>query len=539
MTDEQYDVVVVGAGWSGLMALHHLRSLGLRTILIEAAADVGGTWFWNRYPGLRCDVESIHYSYSFDEQLQQDWTWSERYATRDELLAYARHVTDRFDLRPDIRFQTRVTALTFDAGRSAWTVECDDSRTLTTRFTILATGALSSPKPIDIAGAGDFAGETYTTTAWPEGGVDVAGKRVAIIGTGSSGIQTATEVAKTAGELFVLQRTPSYSLPAHNRPLGQDEVDRVKASYPELRESAKHSLDGLALPMTGKNALEVSDEERRAQFQDVYDDGRAFRFLGVFNDILFDPEANATAATFVADRIRETVHDPETAEALVPKGYPFGTRRLCLDSGYYEIFNQDDVHLVDLLRHPLERITPTGFRTTEGATDVDVLIYATGYDAFTGTLAKIDIRGVDGVELRRVWEDGARAYLGLMVHGFPNMFLVTGPQSPSVLSNMVLSIEQHVEWITACVQHLTEIGAERIEADSEAEQQWIETAAAIAASTLHRDSTSWYSGKNVEGKPAVVLPYLGGVGGYKEISEGVARDGYTGFEILVPQGSRA
>ena len=528
-TTERYDVLIVGAGWSGMMALHHMRTIGLTARLIEAGSDVGGTWYWNRYPGLRCDIESMHYSYSFDDDLQQEWVWSERYPSQPELLRYARHVAERFDLRRDMQFNTRVTSMHFNETQDLWRVTCDTGDTLEATWCIMGTGALSTPKPLSIPGMSDFTGTSFHTATWPEEGVDFTGRRVAIIGTGSSGIQAATEIARQAAELYVLQRTPSFSMPARNRPLTVAEITATKAEYARLRESARTSLDGLALPSTGQSALEVSPEERDQAFQEIYDDGIPFRYLGVYNDILVDPAANATAATFVADRIRDIVQDPDTAATLIPAGYPFGTRRLCIDSGYYEIFNQPNVHLVDLLRAPIQQITATGISTADADIEVDSIVYATGYDAFTGTLTRIDIRGIGGVTLADSWKDGAHAYLGLMVAGFPNLFTVTGPQSPSVLSNMIVSIEQHVEWITQCLDHLNRTGLTRIEATVEAEQEWVDGARAIAEYTLHSASTSWYSGANVAGKARVVLPYLGGVGGFRAICTDVANDDYRGF----------
>ena len=514
-----------------MMALHHAREIGLEAHLVEAEPEVGGTWYRNRYPGLRCDIESLHYSYSFDEALQQEWNWTERYPSQPELLEYARHVADRFDLRRDISFNTRVASMRFSGAEDLWTVTCDTGAVFEARWCVMATGALSQPKPIDIPGAGEFAGESYSTTNWPHDGVDFTGKRVALIGTGSSGIQVATELAKQAGELYVMQRTASHSMPAHNRPLETDESERTKARYGELREAARHSVDGLLLPMTGKKALEVSDDERASAYWEIYDDGSPFRYLAVYHDILLDYDANNTAATFVADRIRDIVDDPEVAEKLIPSGYPFGTRRLCIDSGYYEIFNQPNVTLVDIAGDPISRITAAGIETESALYPVDAIVYATGYDALTGALLAIDIVGPDGTTLREAWSGGPRTYLGLMVAGFPNLFTVTGPQSPSVLSNMFVSIEQHVEWITDCLAFLTEKGYTRIEATGDAEQQWVDRARGIADFTLHRDCTSWYSGINVPGKPRVILPFLGGVGVYRELCDTVAADGYSGFAL--------
>jgi cyclohexanone monooxygenase len=466
------------------------------------------------------------------------WNWTERYPSQPELLEYAKHVADRFELRRDISFNTRVTSMRFSGVDDLWSVTCDTGAVFEARWCIMATGCLSQPKPIDISGAAEFAGESYSTTDWPQDGVDFTGKRVALIGTGSSGIQVATELAKQAGELYVMQRTASHSMPAHNRPLEADEITRTKASYGELRASARRSVDGLLLPMTGKKALEVSDEERSDAYWEIYEDGSPFRYLAVYDDILLDYDANRTAAEFIADRIRDIVDDPEVAGKLIPTGYPFGTRRLCIDSGYYEIFNQPNVTLVDIAGDPISRITADGIETDSASYLVDAIVYATGYDALTGALLAIEIVGPDGTTLREAWRDGPRTYLGLMIAGFPNLFTVTGPQSPSVLSNMFVSIEQHVEWITDCLAFLTDKGYTRIEATGAAEEQWVDRARGIAEFTLHRDCTSWYSGINVPGKPRVILPFLGGVGAYRELCDTVAADGYSGF-ALARQGEAA
>lgn len=520
------DVLIVGAGWSGMYALIRARRAGLEVAVIEAGSDVGGTWYWNRYPGLRCDIESIHYSYSFDDELQQEWDWSERYATQPEILDYARHVADRFDLRRDILFDTRVERMTWDDSAARWDVDCSGDRQFAARWCIMATGAVSTPKPLDIPGAGEFSGELLTTTDWPHVEPSFAGKRVAVIGTGSSGIQVATELAKQAAHLYVLQRTASYSLLAHNRILTPEEVTPVRAQYQAIREAAKHSMDGLSLPATGRSALEVSDADRSRAYQDIYDSGVPFRFLGVFTDILTDENANRTAHDFVAGTIRARVTDPVTAEKLIPDGYPLGTRRLCLDTGYYEIFNQDNVTLVSLLENPLEAITVSGIRVGAKAIDVDAIVLATGYDAFTGTLGRIDIIGVDGQRLADSWSHGAHAYLGALVHGFPNLFLVTGPQSPSVLSNMIVSIEQHVDWISDLIVDSTAKNLIRVEVEEAAERDWVEGAATIADATVHRFSTSWYAGGNVDGKARVTLPWLGGVGPFRDICDEIAATGY-------------
>lgn len=524
------DVLVVGAGFAGMAALAQLGERGFRVVGVERGPEVGGTWYWNRYPGLRCDIESLHYSYSWNTALEREWEWTERYAAQPEILSYAQFAADHLDLRALIRFGTEVLALRFDDQSDHWVATLSDGSELTAQWVVLATGALSTPKPIDIPGATEFAGESYETTNWPFEPVNVSGKRVVVIGTGSSGIQIATELAKTAGHLSVLQRTASYSLPAGNRPLTPDEVAAWKANAPALREAARHSLDGLALPMTGKNAADVSESERQEQFEHLYDLGVPFSFFGIYNDVLFDDQANQQVHEFLADKIRARVDDQATAELLIPKGYPFGTRRCCIDSGYYEIFNQPNVELIDVKAHPITRITAAGVETEAGLIPADVIVYATGYDAFTATPTAIDIRGTHGT-LAEAWSSGAHAYLGLAVPGFPNLFLVTGPQSPAVLSNMIVSIEQHVEWIADALTTAREKGVSRFEAIPEAEAAWLAHAAELSDTMVYRNATSWYVGANIAGKPRVVLPYLGGVGPFRARCQAVADAGYEGFRL--------
>lgn len=525
------DVVIVGAGWAGMYALHKIRALGLNAIVLEAGADVGGTWYWNRYPGARCDVESLHYSYSFDDELQQEWNWTERYASQPELLAYARHVAERYNLRKDIRFGVRVAAADFDEQESRWTLTTSEGATYTARYCIMATGVLSAPKTPDIEGLDAFGGTVLNTFDWPEGHSNFSGQRVAVIGTGSSGIQAIPEIAKTAQELFVLQRTPSYSLPAHNRPLTPEETEAVKADYATLRDAARNSLDGLALQNTGKSALEVDAEERERVFSQVYEEGSPFKFQGIFVDQMTNIEANATAAEFAARKIAERVQDPETAAALTPSGYPIATRRLCLDTGYYEAYNRPNVTLVNLLDDPLERVSEAALHTTTQSYEVDTIVLATGFDAITGALTTIDVRGVGGVLLREKWQRKISSYLGLMVHGFPNLFTVTGPLSPSVLSNMMVSIEHHVEWIARCIGFLDEQQHDRIEPTAEAEEDWGRHVNEVADFTLFPMANSWYLGANVPGKSRQILPYVGGVGNYRKLTNEIAEDGYRGFAL--------
>jgi cation diffusion facilitator CzcD-associated flavoprotein CzcO len=525
------DVVIVGAGWAGMYALHRIRKLGLTAIVLEAGDDVGGTWYWNRYPGARCDVESLHYSYSFDEELQQEWNWTERYAAQPELLSYARHVAERYKLRKDIRFGVRITAADFDEEKSHWTLTDSEGATYTGRYCIMATGVLSAPKTPEIPGLEGFEGNLINTFDWPEGHKDFSGQRVAVIGTGSSGIQVIPEIAKTAQELFVLQRTPSYSLPAKNRALLPEEIETAKRGYAALREAARNSLDGLALENTGKSALEIDAEERERVFSQVYEEGSPFKFQGIFVDQMTNLEANATAAAFAARKIGERVDDPATAATLTPSGYPIATRRLCIDTGYYESFNRPNVTLVDLLKDPLERVSGSAIHTARRSYEVDTIVLATGFDAITGALTIMDIRGVGGILLRQKWQRKISSYLGLMVHGFPNLFTVTGPLSPSVLSNMMVSIEHHVQWITTCIGSLEERKIDRIEASAEAEEAWGQHVNEVADFTLFPMANSWYLGANVPGKSRQILPYVGGVGNYRKLTTQIAADGYRGFSL--------
>ena len=522
------DVVVVGAGFAGMAALAQLRDRGFSVTGVERGPEVGGTWYWNRYPGLRCDIESQQYSYSWDPALEQEWTWRERYASQPEILSYARWVADRLELRALIQFGVEVQAMHFSEESETWQVLLSDGSTLTSRWVILATGALSTPKPLDIPGAESFLGEIYRTTDWPEYGVDFSAKRVAVVGTGSSGIQVATELAQQAVHLTVMQRTASFSLSAGNRPLTADEIQARRANAAALREGERRSMDGLNLPMTGLNAADVASELRREKFEEAYAEGIPFTYFGIFDDILVSDEANAYVHEFLSQKIRERVTDPEVAEKLIPRGYPFGTKRACIDSGYYEIFNEPHVDLVDLTETPISRITPTGIEAGGRVIEVDAIVLATGYDAFTGTATRIDIQGTQG-SLAEAWANGAHAYLGLMVPSFPNLFLVTGPQSPAVLSNMMVSIEQHVEWIVGALEHARDESLVRFEVTPAAESEWLEHAAELGQIMVYRNANSWYVGGNIEGKPRTVLPYLGGVGPFRAKCEQVARDGYAGF----------
>ncbi len=526
----QVDVVVVGAGFSGLYLILKLRKLGLSFRVFEAGSGVGGTWYWNRYPGARCDVESMQYSYSFDEDLQQEWKWSETFAPQPEILDYANHVADRFDLRRSIEFETRVTAAHYDAAARRWRVETDRGEAVSARFCIMATGCLSAPRAPEFPGLESFRGETYHTGAWPHEGVDLSGKRVAVIGTGSSAIQAIPVIAKEAGHLTVFQRTPNYSIPARTKPLTPEYEAEWKSNYAERREIARHTAVGNYYDRSKLSALDVSDEERERIFKDRWAVGGT-RFMTAFKDLAVNQAANDTAADFVRRQIREIVKDPATAELLAAKDYPIGTKRICADSGYFETYNRPNVRLVDINAHPIREITAEGLVAGEEAHGFDVIVFATGFDAMTGTLLRIDIRGRGGETLADAWEAGPRTYLGLMTAGFPNMFMITGPGSPSVLSNMMVSIEQHVDWVTDCLDWLRDRGVEEMEATLEAQDAWVEHGNEVAYKTLYPSAASWYMGANIEGKPRVFMPYIGGVGVYREKCDAVAAAGYEGFRL--------
>ncbi|MFE9662406.1 NAD(P)-binding domain-containing protein [Streptomyces sp. NPDC005955] len=525
------DAVIVGAGMSGLYQLLKLRELGLRTVVFEAGDDIGGTWYWNRYPGARCDIESMTYSYSFSPELDQEWVWSERYAGQPEILRYLHHVADRFALRPDITLRTRVTRAVYDGAARWWVVSTDTGQRLTTRFLIMASGCSTVPKGPEVPGVGEFAGPVHHTARWPREGMEFAGRRVAVIGTGASGVQCVPLIARQAAELTVFQRTPVYALPALNRPLTDAEVTARKAEYPQFRAAQRRSKGGSVFAAPTRSALEVTAEERHARYEAAWSEGVLSAVLRSYTDLLADARANETAAEFVRGKIRSTVADPATAELLSPRTYPFGTKRPCLDTGYYATFNLPHVRLVDLGSAPLVEITAKGVRTTEEEHPADVLVLATGFDSMTGALTTIDLVGRDGVTLREKWARGPVTYLGLACAGFPNLFTVTGPLSPSVLTNMAVSIEQHVEWITDCVRSLRDGELTEIEATVEAEQAWVAHAAEVAGRTLYPTAESWYTGANVPGKPRGFLAYLGGADVYRERCDAVARDGYAGFTV--------
>jgi cyclohexanone monooxygenase len=527
---EDLDAVVVGAGFAGLYALHRLRGLGLSVRVYEAGDGIGGTWYWNRYPGARCDVESLEYSYSFSGELEQEWHWTERYASQPEILKYAEHVADRFDLRRDIRLSTRVTKAVFEETANRWAIETDRGEQVRARFCLMATGCLSAAQVPDIPGRTSFQGPWYHTGHWPHAGVDFTGQRVGIIGTGSSAIQSIPIIAKQARHLYVFQRTPNYSVPAHNAPLDPGHERRWKADYPAHRSQARESRAGLVLERNDKSALEVSADERREAYERHWQRG-GLGFSATFADLLTNRDANETAAEFFRGKIRSIVRDPAVADTLAPRDYPLGTKRLCVDTGYYDTFNRDNVTLIDLRKTPIQAITPDGLRTSAAEYTFDSLVFATGFDAMTGALLAIDIRGRGGRTLRDAWAEGPRTYLGLTVAGFPNLFMITGPGSPSVLSNMIVSIEQHVDWIADCITHLRGHGHTAIEATAEAQEQWVKHVNEVGHLTLYPLANSWYMGANVPGKPRIFMPYIGGVGAYRQHCDAVAARGYEGFTL--------
>jgi len=522
------DIVIVGAGFAGMYMLHRARGLGLAARAFEAGSGVGGTWYWNRYPGARCDVESMEYSYQFDEVLQQEWRWSERFATQPEILRYANHVADRFDLRKDIRFDTRVLAASFADGR--WIVRTDKGDEVSAQFLVMATGCLSSANRPEIKGLGSFAGPVYHTGEWPHEEPDFAGKRVGVIGTGSSAIQSIPILAERARALTVFQRTANYTVPARNAPLDADFVTRIKADYPAFR--ARNSLQinafGSNLPRSSIPARELTPEKRRSALDARWEYGGLF-FLGAFGDLLLDKAANDEAAEFVREKIRGSVKDPGVARLLSP-GQIIGCKRLCVDTGYYATFNRPNVRLVDISASGIDEIMPQGVRVNGASHELDALVFATGFDAMTGTLLRIDIRGRDGKTLQDAWRAGPRTYLGLSVAGFPNLFLITGPGSPSVLTNMIVSIEQHVNWIADCIAYLGQHGRATIEARPAAQEAWVEHVGTVADRTLYPMCNSWYVGANIPGKKRVFMPLLGFPDYVRKCDEVVAK-GYEGFDI--------
>ena len=532
--EPEFDAVVIGAGFAGLYMLHRLHRLGMSAVVLEQGDGVGGTWYWNRYPGARCDSESYYYCYSFDSELEQEWTWTERYPRHPEIRAYLEHVTDRFGLRDDIRFGVRVTGARFDEGSRSWTVD-STSGEFRARFLVTAVGCLSTANVPDIPGLDTFAGRWHHTGRWPQDGVDVRGRRVGVVGTGSTGIQAIPVLAEDAAHLTVFQRTANYSIPARNGPLPAQESDAYKRDYAEIRSVQAGSTNGHPFVVSTRSALDAEPAEREEIYAGAWERG-GLRFRASFSDLLADEAANETASEFIRDRIRDVVDDPATAEKLVPTDHGFATKRPPIDTHYFETYNKPNVSLVDVKATPIEEIVPSGVRTSAGLHELDDIVFATGFDALTGPLLGLNLTASDGTSLRELWAHGPRTYLGLGIHGFPNLFTITGPFSPSVLTNMPTSIEQHVDWIARCLEHLRASGVDRIEAERPAERAWAEhTQDAANATLLPRASSSWYLGANVPGKPKVFMPYAGGFARYTRTCDDVAADGYRGF-ALTPAG---
>jgi cation diffusion facilitator CzcD-associated flavoprotein CzcO len=531
---EPFDVIIIGAGISGMYQLHRLRELGLRVRVFEAGAGVGGTWYWNRYPGARFDSESWTYGYSFSDELLQEWEWSEHFAAQPETLRYCNFVADKLDLRRDIEFNRRIKVAAYDEAANQWRIESEDGQTARARFLITAIGPLSSPVMPTIPGVETFRGESYHTGTWPHEPVSFAGKRVGVIGTGATGVQAITEIAKTVGRLTVFQRTPNWCAPLHNSRIDAATHARIKSTYAEIFEICRNSFGCFIHQADPRNALEVSPEEREAFFEKLYGEPGFGIWMGNFRDILIDREANATITEFMARKIRARVKDPKVAEKLVPTNHGFGTRRVPLESGYYEVFNQPNVRLVDLRDTPIERITPAGVRTSDTEHELDMVIYATGFDAITGAFDRIDIRGLGGRRLREKWAEGPRTYLGLQVEGFPNLFTLVGPHNAATFCNIPRCIEQNVDWVTALIRHMRERGHVRVEATVEAEQGWTQHVHDTGRRMLFTQVDSWMMGinSNLPGKQKrTFIVYAGGAPKYREKCDEVAAGTYVGFRF--------
>jgi cation diffusion facilitator CzcD-associated flavoprotein CzcO len=524
------DAVIVGAGFGGMYAVYKLREMGLSFVGIEAAGDVGGVWYWNRYPGARCDLMSVDYSYSFSKEIEQEWTWSEQFAGQPEILAYANFVADRLDLRKHIRFETRVTSAVWDDRRHLWTVKTNRGETFEATYCIMATGPISMPKDPDIPGIDRFKGQLLRAQKWPHEPVSFAGKRVGVIGTGSTGIQIVQEVGKEAGELFVFQRTPSYSMPMRNHDLDAEYVAEMKRNYAGMRDASRLSPNGGVRPATTRPYFSLPAVQRRQVLEHAWEQG-GHSVLGAFSDLMVNPEANEQVAEFLRGKIAEVVKDPETAERLKPRDYPVFARRPCLDSGYYETFNQDNVHLVDCLTDPVVEITATGVRTKSREIELDILIFATGYDGLTGALLACEVVGRDGRKISDKWAGGARSYLGLMIEGFPNLFLTAGPNGPAALANLININEHDVDWIGNAITYMARQGLTAMEPAKAAEDAWMELVSALAQRTLLSKASTWYVGANVKGKPQGLTMYTGGFPKYCEACAAASRDGYRDFSF--------
>ena len=530
MKNVDVDVVVVGAGFSGLYLLYRLRKAGFSTRVFERGGDVGGTWYWNRYPGARCDVESLQYSYSFDEQLQQDWHWPEKFSAQPDILAYANHVADRFNLKKDIEFNIEVKASWFDENLKTWKITTDTGEEINAKYFIMATGCISTTQIPNIKGLSDYVGNTFHTGDWPHEEVDFSGQSIAVIGTGSSGIQSIPVLAKQAKKLTVFQRTPNYSIPSQNEPMTKKYERSWKDVYSERRKEMRYSAHGSLKDLNDVPALSVDEDQRQELYTKRWAIGGT-GFLGSFNDLLTNADANYTAAEYVRQQIKRVVKDKETAEILCPRSYPIGTKRICIDTGYFETYNRENVKLVDISKKPIQRLVTDGIIVDDQLYAFDSIIFATGFDAMTGSIFNVDIKGRDGLALKEKWNAGPKTYLGLMSASFPNLFMITGPGSPSVKSNMIMSIEQHVDLVIETLLSMRRKGLSVVEPELEAENKWVDHVQEVANKTLFPQANSWYMGANIPGKPRLFMPYIGGVGAYREICEEIVANNYRGFKF--------
>ena len=528
--NEELDVIIVGAGFSGLYMLYKMRKMNLKALVIERASDAGGTWFWNRYPGARCDIESIEYSYSFSDELQQEWNWSNRYSDQSEILDYINYVVKKFNLKENIVFNTSVKSATFDENLKNWIVETD-SKSYSSKFCVMATGTLSSIKEPNFDGLENFKGDLYVTGEWPHEKLDFTSKKVAIIGTGSSAVQSIPVIAEEAKNLTVFQRSPNYTIPANNRPLTEKELSNAKSSYDQIREKAKYTRAGIGYnQFEERKLLDLSSEEIKKELNNRWKIGGQEIFTAGFTDVGVNVEANKIVADFVKSKIKEIVKDPNVAELLSPKD-AIGCKRLCADTNYFETYNRENVELIDLNSNPINSITENGILTKNKEFKFDTIIFATGFDAMTGALQAIDITGKNGKKLKQVWKDGPKSFLGLLINGFPNLFTVTGPGSPSVLTNMMVAIEQHVEWISDCINFLSKSNLNEVEADELFQIEWMDHIEEVAKNTLRYTCNSWYVGANVPGKKRVFMPYAGGFGKYREKCDEIAENNYSILRI--------
>ena len=530
MKNVDVDVVVVGAGFSGLYLLYRLRKAGFSTRVFERGGDVGGTWYWNRYPGARCDVESLQYSYSFDEQLQQDWHWPEKFSAQPDILAYANYVADRFNLKKDIEFNIEVKASWFDENLKTWKITTNTGEEINAQYFIMATGCISTTQIPNIKGLSDYVGNTFHTGDWPHEEVDFSGQSIAVIGTGSSGIQSIPVLAKQAKKLTVFQRTPNYSIPSQNEPMTKKYERSWKDVYSERRKEMRYSAHGSLKDLNDVPALSVDEDQRQELYTKRWAIGGT-GFLGSFNDLLTNADANYTAAEYVRQQIKRVVKDKETAEILCPRSYPIGTKRICIDTGYFETYNRENVKLVDISKKPIQRLVTDGIIVDDQLYPFDSIIFATGFDAMTGSIFNVDIKGRDGLALKEKWNAGPKTYLGLMSASFPNLFMITGPGSPSVKSNMIMSIEQHVDLVIETLLSMRRKGLSVVEPELEAENKWVDHVQEVANKTLFPQANSWYMGANIPGKPRLFMPYIGGVGAYREICEEIVANNYRGFKF--------